>query len=112
MFYANKLIEEGKRQKNDLIVALGWAQMGYGYSRSDNQPAQPNFFFPVALDNLAIWFEDAHQLDSALYYAERAYVMDVPLGNHFSKSFIQLVEKNKAIRLAKAKKTVEELEKA
>jgi tetratricopeptide (TPR) repeat protein len=141
LFYADKIIIEGNRQKNDLLVALGWAQMGYGYSRSDNQPqalkaeltglkiaekinnpvvlvviyenmaisyaydvprrmeysrkaiavvdhSRPNSFYPVALDNIATYFKDANQLDSALYYAERAYVMDVSLGNHYSKSFI------------------------
>ncbi len=128
-------------QKLTLLTAIGWAQMGYGYSRSDNPPlalkaelvglkiaeksnnpvvlvtiyenmaisyaydlpkrmgyarksiavidySKPNFFYAVPLDNIACYFIATNQLDSALFYAERGYVMDVSMGSHFSKSFI------------------------
>jgi tetratricopeptide (TPR) repeat protein len=141
LYYATKIIAEGDRQKNELLTAIGWAQMGYGYSRSDNPPqalkaelvglkiaeksnnpvvlvtiyenmaisyaydlpkrmeyarksiavidhSKPNFFYAVSLDNIARYFVATNQLDSALFYAERGYVMDVSMGSHFSKSFI------------------------
>jgi tetratricopeptide (TPR) repeat protein len=141
LHYSKVIIDEGTRQKSDLLVALGWAQTGYGYSRSDNQPealraelvalkiaektnnpvvlvtiyeniaisyaysfsrrmeyarkavsvissARPNFFYAVAFQNIAQYFEDNNQLDSALYYAQRAYEIDIASGGRFSKSFI------------------------
>jgi tetratricopeptide (TPR) repeat protein len=141
LYYSKMIIAEGTRQNSDLLVALGWAQAGYGYSRSDDQPealraelvalkivektnnpvalvtiyenmaisyaysfprrmeysrkavsvisrTRPNFFYAVALQNIARYFEDDNQLDSALYYAQRAYEMDIALGGRFSNSFI------------------------
>jgi len=141
LYYSKRIIAEGTRQKSDLLVALGWAQAGYGYCRSDNRPealkaelvalkiaektnnpvllvtiyenmaicyaysssrqmeyarkalnvirnSRPNFFYAVALQNFAKYFEDSDQLDSALYYAQRAYEIDIASGGRFSNSFI------------------------
>jgi hypothetical protein len=111
LHYSKMIIAEGARQNSDILVALGWAQTGYGYSRSDNQPealraelvalkiaekinnpvllvtiyenmaisyayspsrrmeyarkavsiissTRPNFFYAVALQNIAQYFEE------------------------------------------------------
>ena len=67
-FYANKLIEAGKAQKNNKLVSMGWASLGYSYVRIDNasksieaslhalkiaEPLQDNFVKMVALHNVA-----------------------------------------------------------
>jgi tetratricopeptide (TPR) repeat protein len=51
----------------------------------------PNFFYAVALGNLASYFADNGLPDSALNYAERAYVIDVTRGHSRYKSFVSRI---------------------
>jgi tetratricopeptide (TPR) repeat protein len=90
-----------ERTNNPVVLVTIYESMGYCYAYSPDKRMEyerkaaaitehtpPNFFYAMALGTLATYLADRHQIDSALNYVERAYVIDVTIGHGRFKSFI------------------------
>ncbi len=93
LFYGQKVIEEGRKQKNDLLVALGWSQMSYGYSRSDNQPRA----LQAALTGLKVAEKYNNPVVLACIYSNIAisYLYSFPKRMEYSSKAISIINQSK-----------------
>jgi tetratricopeptide (TPR) repeat protein len=94
-------LKVAERTNNPVVLVAIYENMGFCYAyipakrmeyerkaAAITEHTPPNFFYAVALGNFAASFADNHQVDSALNYAERAYVIDVTKGHGRYKSFL------------------------